>query len=68
MSDSFFIGGFGDVHSNQGNVRISGDEVIVDFPLDLYIDENNNVYAGRTDNNAIIVYLNENEIYTRRMI
>jgi hypothetical protein len=61
--NSFFIG-FG----QGGNIKIDGSQVIVDLPLDLYVDESNNVYAGRKDNNAILIYVNDNEIYTRKVV
>lgn len=61
--NSFFIG-FG----HGGNIKIDGSQVIVDLPLDLYVDESNNVYAGRKDNNAILIYVNDNEIYTRKVV
>ncbi len=61
--NSFFIG-FG----QESNIKIDGGQVIVDLPLDLYVDESNNVYAGRNNNNAILIYVNNNEIYTRKVV
>lgn len=66
--NSFFIG-FGQGSARHGgNIKIDGSQVIVDLPLDLYVDESNNVYAGRKDNNAILIYVNDNEIYTRKVV
>lgn len=69
--NSFFIG-FGQEsgqESGQGsNIKIDGGQIIVDLPLDLYVDESNNVYAGRNNNNAILIYVNNNEIYTRKVV
>ena len=70
--NSFFIGfgqepGQGSA-SHGGNIKIDGSQVIVDLPLDLYVDESNNVYAGRDSNNAMLIYVNNNEIYTRKVV
>lgn len=71
MRDSFFIGGgFGGSGSNggQNRVEIIDGEVVVNLPLDLYVDDNENVYAGRDDNNAKLIFINRDEIYARRII
>lgn len=65
--NSFFIG-FRQESGQGSNIKIDGGQVIVDLPLDLYVDENNNVYAGRNNNNAILIYVNNNEIYTRKVV
>lgn len=65
--NSFFIG-FGQESGQDSNIKIDGGQVIVDLPLDLYVDESNNVYAGRNNNNAILIYVDNNEIYTRKVV
>lgn len=71
-NNSFFIGfgqGSGQGGTGSGsNIKIDNGEVAVSLPLDLYVDENNNVYAGRNDNNAMLIYINDNEIYTRKVV
>jgi|LSQX01.2.fsa_nt_gb hypothetical protein len=57
---------------NQGgmtsNIDIIGDKVLVDLPLDLYVDENENVYAGKEENNAMLVYTSNNQFYARKVV
>lgn len=65
-NNSFFIG-YGGTGSGS-NINIDNGEVVVSLPLDLYVDESNNVYAGREDNNAMLIYVNDNEIYTRKVV
>lgn len=71
-NNSFFIGlrqGSGQGGTGSGsNINIDNGEVTVSLPLDLYVDDNNNVYAGRKDNNAMLIYVNDNEIYTRKVV
>ncbi len=65
-NNSFFIGfGQGSGHGGTGsgsNINIDNGEVVVSLPLDLYVDESNNVY------NAMLIYVNDNEIYTRKVV
>lgn len=58
---------------NQGGIdnnliNIIGDKILVDLPLDLYVDENENVYAGKEENNAMLVYTSNNQFYARKVV
>lgn len=49
-------------------VDIVGDNVIVDLPLDLYVDDNGNVYTGGYVNNAMLIYTVDNKFYARKVV
>lgn len=74
MTKGFFIGegcisGGSDSGGNGGNIKVDNGDVIVNTPLNLYIDDSNNVYAGRNtkDNNATLIYVHEDAIYARKV-
>lgn len=64
MSKSFFIA----TRCNNSVVDIVGDNVIVDLPLDLYVDDNGNVYTGGYTNNAMLIYTVDNKFYARKVV
>ena len=69
MINSFFInkGGFGG--SGSGSlVKIEGDKILVDMPLDFYIDSNDNVFVGGKENNAILMQTIDNKIFARKAV
>ena len=72
MSKGFFIGGFGSgggqPSAPQGLVTVNNGQVAVSLPLDLYIDSSNNVFAGSATKNASLIYVNNNEIYARKVV
>ena len=65
----FFINK-GDTSSSCDNslINIVGGKVLVNLPLDLYVDENENVYAGKEENNAMLVYTSNNQFYARKVV
>ena len=73
MWNGFFINsGINATNNNdKPSVSIDGSDVIVYVPdnvqLDLYMDSDNNVFAGSTNNNSKLIIINENEIYARRV-
>lgn len=65
----FFINQGGMASNCDNNlINIIGDKVLVDLPLDLYVDENENVYAGKEENNAMLVYTSNNQFYARKVV
>ena len=72
MSKGFFIGGFGNSGGQpsvpQGLVTVSDGQVTINLPLDLYIDNDNNVFAGSGTKNASLIFVNNNEIYARKVV
>lgn len=71
MSKGFFIGGFGNggqPSTPQGLVTVNNGQVTISLPLDLYVDNNNNVFAGSEIKNASLIYVNNNEIYARKVV
>ena len=49
-------------------IDIVGDKILVDLPLGLYVDENENIYAGKEENNAMLVYTSNNQFYARKVV
>lgn len=71
MSKGFFIGGFGSggqPSTPQGLVTVNDGKVTISLPLDLYIDDSGNVFAGSETKNATLIYVNNNEIYARKVV
>lgn len=65
----FFINQGGMTSNCDNNlIDIIGDKVLVNLPLDLYVDENENVYAGKEENNAMLVYTSNNQFYARKVV
>lgn len=67
----FFIGGIngsgGGSSGCEGLISIDGNNVGINIPLDLYINDTGEVFAGSGDNNAMLIYVSENEIYARKV-
>lgn len=69
MSNGFFIGGFGNCGQSPIElVTVDNGRVIINLPLDLYVDNDNNVFAGSEIKNASLIYENNNEIYARKVV
>jgi len=69
MPNGFFIGGFGNGgQSSTGLVTVNNGQVTITLPLDLYVDNNNNVFAGSEIKNASLIYVDNNEIYARKVV
>lgn len=72
-SRGFFIGNFGsnDTQSScdKGNIVIQDGSVMMTKPLEFYVDDVSDVYAGGNSdsNNAMLIYWTENEIYVRKV-
>ncbi len=65
----FFINNGGVVTNGSNSlISIDNDNVIFNIPLDLYIDENDNVYVNHQNNNATLIYTLDGEIYARKVI
>ena len=71
MSKGFFIGGFGSggqTSAPQGLVTVNNGQVTISLPLDLYVDDSSNVFAGSETKNATLIYVDNNEIYARKVV
>ena len=65
----FFINNGGVVINGSNSlISIDNDNVIFNIPLDLYIDENDNVYVNHQNNNATLIYTLDGEIYAKKVI
>ena len=71
-SKGFFIGSFGSgggiCPPGGSNINIDGGNVTVNMTLDLYVNEGGEVFAGSEENNSILIYVSDNEIYTRKVV
>ncbi len=68
MSNGFFINRNLTTSGSGSLVNIDGDDVTVNIPLDLYIDENNNVFVGSENNNAMLIHTLDNNVYVRKVV
>lgn len=64
----FFINSGVVTNGSNSLISIDNDNVIFNIPLDLYIDENDNVYVNHQNNNATLIYTLDGEIYARKVI
>ena len=64
----FFINQIGTPNCDNSLINIKDDKIIVDLPLDLYVDDNDNVYVGREENNAMLIYTSDNQFYAGKVV